>query len=110
MTSLDDDGENGDIGRIDTRNPCCLGQGLGSVLLELFATFKAHGCAGVVVEPGGDADGLILFGPCGCDLLLTDVTGVMMPDPELFDYWPCFVGRERKEVQMLPSERVDLLK
>ena len=110
MTTLDDDGENGNVGGIYSGDTRSLGECFGSELLELLAAFESDSLAGVIVEPGGDADRFILLGPRGRDFLLTNVTSVMVSDPELLDDGSRLVGWERKSVQMLTSECMNLVK
>ena len=99
MPTLDDNREDGNIGWIHARNPCCLCERLRAELLELLTAFKSHGRADIIVKPGRNLDGLILLGArCG-DFFLTNITRVMMPDPELFD-------NRQKIVRLKPFARI----
>ena len=62
MSPFDDDGKYGDVCWIDTGNSRCLCESLWPKLLEFLAAFKSHGNACIIVQPGGNLDGLILLG------------------------------------------------
>ena len=107
---MDDDGEDGDVGGVDAGDARSLGKGFGAMLLQFLAAFKAQGRDLIIVEPGWNADGLVFLGSGGCNFLLTDVAGIMVSDPELFENRQYLMRRERKAVEMLPGERADSVK
>ena len=85
MPAFDDNSKDRDIRRIDAWDTSRLRQCFGTELFEFFTAFKAHGRTGIIVKPCRYPDGLVLFGTSGGYLLLANVPGVMMSDPELFD-------------------------
>ena len=85
MATFDDDGEDGDICWIHAWYSCCLCQCFGFEFFELLTTLKADSFARIVFKPSGDTDGLILFGPCGDDFLLSDIPCIVLSNPELFN-------------------------
>ena len=110
MSAFDDDGQNGDVSWVHARYPCCLRQCLRLELFELLTAFKTDGRAGIVIKPGGNANGFILFGTRGYDFLLAYVTRVVLANPQLFDngeHLPC---REREFCYMVLHELMDPVK
>ena len=84
MTALDDDGQNGDVGRIDAGNAAGLCQCLGAKLLQFLSALKPNGRAAVIVKPIRNCNRLVLFGPCGGLFFLLDIALVVLADGELF--------------------------
>ena len=107
MPTLDDNREDGNIGWIHARNPCCLCERLRAELLELLTAFKSDSLAGIVVKPSGNADQLILFGTRRHDFLLADVTRVVLTNPKLFNDGECLGGPKRKIGNLGTDERTN---
>lgn len=63
MSAFDQDGENGDIGRVNAWYSCGLSKVFRLVELQLFTAFKPNGSALVVVEPLRYSDFLVDFRP-----------------------------------------------
>lgn len=77
MSSFDNDGEHGDIRRIDAGDARGLSQRLGTVFFQFFTTFKTYCTAAIIVEPMWNFDHFIFFcAPC-CIFLLFNVGRVM---------------------------------
>ena len=111
MSPFDDNGKYGDVRWIDTGNSRCLCESLGSKLLEFLTAFKAHGRTCIIIQPSGNTDCFISFGTRGCNLFLADVSGIMVPDPELFNNGQDIRRRnEGKAVKMIVDELTDHFK
>ena len=77
MSSFDNDGEHGDIRRIDSGDARGLSQRLGTVLFQFFTTFKTYCTAAIIVEPMWNIDHFIFFcAPC-CIFLLFYIRRIM---------------------------------
>lgn len=61
MTTFDENGKNGNIGWVYTRNPRGLGQSFRLVAFQLLTAFKSHSGALFVIQPFRDPDGLVHF-------------------------------------------------
>lgn len=85
MPPFDDNGKYGDVSWIDAGDSRCLRESLGSKLFEFLTAFKTHGRTCIIIQPSGNADCFIPFGTRSCNLFLADVSGIMVPDPELFN-------------------------
>ena len=77
VAAFDDDGEDGDIGRVHAGYARGLCERLRTVLLQLFPAFKPHRHTLVIVEPRRNLDLLIQLGPFRRLLLLLDVRRIM---------------------------------
>ena len=110
MTTFDDNGENGDISRIYSRNPCCLCKRFWLVPFELLAAFKSDSCTGIIVKPGGNADQLVFLGTRRHDFLLADVPCIVLANPKLFNDGEHLNGFKRKISYLVTDERSNHVK
>ena len=84
MSSLDDNGEYGNIGRIYAWDLSGLRQCLRLKFLQLFAALIAYGCATIIIQPMGYLHLFVTLGSFGGNLFLPDVSSIVATNVQFF--------------------------